>query len=236
MSTSEVPAPTGGKGLIGYEDERCGPSGAVAEVTVSSGPNGSEKWLNCGLSKAKPDSPWTPPFIKLSQIRTVSLEDALAMDWSVYTACMPFVSLFEKHAEANGVPPILLAAFAMQESSCRPDTMGDAGGAYGLMQITEDKCGSAPGGDCRDPSYNVKTGAAYFAQVLKEHDENLLLALGAYNGWYDGLTFAKATAARTTSCCECQNNLDYHHAMLNGWLQGLDGSQMGTIRNLEVCA
>lgn len=114
------------------------------------------------------------------------------------------------------------------------------------------------------PVRSIRTGAAYFAQVLQEHDENLLLALGAYNGvrslacvltpsvllidrctdgltayacpqWYDGLTYLGATAARHTPCCECQNNLDYHHAMLNGWLQGLDGSQMGTVRNLEVC-
>jgi hypothetical protein len=27
--------------------------------------------------------------------------------------------------------------------------------------------------------------------------------------------------------------MDYHQAMLNGWLQGLDGSQMGTIRNIQ---
>lgn len=35
---------------------------------------------------------------------------------SVYEACKPYVGLFEKHAAANGMPPILLAAIAMQES------------------------------------------------------------------------------------------------------------------------
>lgn len=35
---------------------------------------------------------------------------------SVYEACKPYVGLFEKYAEANGMPPILLAAIAMQES------------------------------------------------------------------------------------------------------------------------
>lgn len=47
-----------GEGLIGYEDERCGPSRAVHEVTQSSGPNGSQDWLNCGLSRSQPDAPW----------------------------------------------------------------------------------------------------------------------------------------------------------------------------------
>lgn len=48
------------------------------------------------------------------------------------------------------VPPIMLASFAMQESSCNPATVGGAG-EQGLMQITKDKCGSAPGGNCKDP-------------------------------------------------------------------------------------
>jgi len=45
------------------------------------------------------------------------------------------------------VPPILLAAIALQESSCNPYTVGGAG-EQGLMQITPDKCDGAPGGDC----------------------------------------------------------------------------------------
>lgn len=37
----------------------------------------------------------------------------------------------------------------MQESSCNPGTVGGAG-EQGLMQITKDKCGGAPGGNCKD--------------------------------------------------------------------------------------
>lgn len=37
----------------------------------------------------------------------------------------------------------------MQESSCNPHTVG-GGGEQGLMQITRDKCGGAPGGNCQD--------------------------------------------------------------------------------------
>lgn len=43
----------------------------------------------------------------------------------------------------------MLAAFAMQESSCNPNTVGGAG-EQGLMQLTKDKCGDAPNGDCKD--------------------------------------------------------------------------------------
>ncbi|BGP07307.1 hypothetical protein JCM10049v2_003138 [Rhodotorula toruloides] len=221
-------------GLFGVSDDKCGASGATEESSASGGPNGSEDWLNCGISKESPDSGWTPPTISLSSIRTISLSAALSMPNSVYSACKPYVSLFEEYGDKYGLPPILLAAFAMQESSCDPKVMGDNGGAYGLMQITEDKCGDAPDGDCADPDYNVKTAAAYFAQVLKEHNGSLLLALGTYNGWYAGLTYNKANAIRS-ECCQCVNNLDYHQQMLNGWLLGIDGSTLGTIRN-AVCS
>jgi hypothetical protein len=47
------------------------------------------------------------------------------------------------------VPPIILASFAMQESSCNPSAVGGAG-EQGLMQITRDKCKGAPNGNCKD--------------------------------------------------------------------------------------
>lgn len=47
------------------------------------------------------------------------------------------------------VPPILLASIALQESSCNPSTVG-GNGEQGLMQLTRDKCGGAPGGNCQD--------------------------------------------------------------------------------------
>ncbi|GAA5896856.1 hypothetical protein JCM6882_005051 [Rhodosporidiobolus microsporus] len=259
-SSASVPLATPSSGgsstLAGYHDPTCGGSGATDETSESGGPNGSEEWLNCGLSKNSPDAGWTPPSIEISQLKTLTIEEALAMDDSVYSHCKDYVSLFEKYGDKHGLPPILLAAFAMQESSCKADTLGDAGGAFGLMQITEgelhvlyslmrlvdsssrraDKCGDSPDGNCSDAEYNIKTAAAYFAKTLEEQGGNLLLALGTYNGWYDGLTYSKATEAAWGDCCECQNNLDYHQQMLNGWLLGIDGSQLGTSRNLEVCS
>jgi Transglycosylase SLT domain len=47
------------------------------------------------------------------------------------------------------VPPIILASFAMQESTCNPSAVGGAG-EQGLMQITPDKCKGAPNGNCKD--------------------------------------------------------------------------------------
>lgn len=61
--------------------------------------------------------PQTPPQISLSQLKTLTFEEALAMPNSVYANCEPYVKLFEKYAGKHKLPPILLAAFAMQESA-----------------------------------------------------------------------------------------------------------------------
>lgn len=55
----------------------------------------------------------------------------------------------------------MLASFAMQESSCNPNTVGGAG-EQGLMQLTKDKCGAAPGGNCKDP---VRTAVDFLSAL-----------------------------------------------------------------------
>lgn len=62
--------------------------------------------------------------------------------------------VFEKVGADTGLPAILLASFALQESTCNPNTMG-GGGEVGLMQITPDKCGGRSAAACRDPEFNV---------------------------------------------------------------------------------
>ncbi|GAA5953100.1 hypothetical protein JCM10213_002635 [Rhodosporidiobolus nylandii] len=231
---SPYPSPSTGSGLINYTDARCGLSGATEESEQGAGPNGSERWLNCGVDEGG----WSPPTLRLTQLKTLTLSSALALPNSVYAACRSFQPLFEKYADEEGLPPVLLMAFAMQESSCNPSTMGDGGGAFGLMQITAGPSRllllSPPAFSLTLPAL-IATAAKYFSSTLKSFDGDFLLALGAYNGWYEGLTHEAATAAAGSGCCECQQNLDYLHQMLNGWLLGLDGSQLGTERNLDVC-
>lgn len=94
------------------------------------------------------------------------------------------------------VPPIILASIAMQESSCNPNTVGGGGEQVccvtlhplityaraslfqGLMQLNKEKCLAAPGGNCQDVDYNISTGAAFFAQSLKDHGGDLLCTIG----------------------------------------------------------
>jgi hypothetical protein len=74
----------------------------------------------------------------------------LKMPLSSSTVYFPIpVPLFMTHSSSK-VPAILLASFAMQESSCNPSSVGE-GGEQGLMQITKDKCKGAPNNDCLNP-------------------------------------------------------------------------------------
>jgi len=133
----------------------------------------------------------------------------------------------------------MIASFALQESNCNPDTIGGAG-EQGLMQLTKDKCGAAPDGNCRDPDYNIRTGAQFFADTLAGNNGDVLLSIGHYNGWYQGLTYAGATAAANTQCCRCQNNADYIQQYMNGWLQNINvyggWPRVGKFFNLDICA
>ncbi len=192
-----------GKGLKNFvATNSCGASRADDEY-----PNGAEDWLNCGISRINKNSKWTPPGgVTIDRLAYVSLEEAMAKN-HIWAPCEPFIQLFEKWGAATGLPPILLASFAMQESTCNPNESGDSGGAFGLMQITKEKCEGRDKAGCNDPDFNIMTGAKYFASQLEYFNGNVLLALGQYNGWYDGLTYNGATAAAYTGCCECQVSL-----------------------------
>ena len=106
-----------GPGLFGFSTQQCGASGATSKVSKLAGPNGSMDFLNCGLYSG---GGWTPPSINIGQIAAVSLDEAILDPNSPFTPCKPYVSLFDKYAAETGLPPILIAAIAMQESTCNP--------------------------------------------------------------------------------------------------------------------
>ncbi|KAL7413362.1 glycoside hydrolase family 23 protein [Mrakia frigida] len=122
----------------------------------------------------------------------------------------------------------------MQESTCNPSAVG-GGGEQGMFQITVDKCGGAPNGDCKEVNFNMRTAMKYFSDTLASNGGDAFLSMGQYNGWQRGMTFASATAAQYSSCCRCQNNLDYLHQLTNGWMQGFNGNNFGTYFNLRTC-
>ncbi|KIJ49621.1 glycoside hydrolase family 23 protein [Sphaerobolus stellatus SS14] len=228
-SSGSVSSPASGLLTVG---SACGASGATSQITSSSGPNGNIDFLNCGINSGG----WNPPNVQANQLITADFETALSSPGTPFGPCAPYWDLFRTYANQHGFSPLILASIAMQESTCNPGAVG-GGGEQGLMQITKDKCGNAPGGNCQDPDYNIRTGAQFFADTLAGSGGNVIATLGKYNGWYTGLTYAAATAARYTSCCRCQNNLDYLLQTLNGWLQNINVATAGlsVYNNLGVC-
>ncbi|ESK96590.1 glycoside hydrolase family 23 protein [Moniliophthora roreri MCA 2997] len=216
-------------GLLSVHSD-CGDIGATKDITSITGPNGNLYWLNCGLE----DSGWRPPFFTLDDIKFADLGQALNDPKSPFHACKDFTDLFYKHGTENGIPPIVLASFAMQESTCNPNTVG-GGGEIGLMQLTHEKCEGAS--DCFNPDFNIGTGARFFKKLLDSNGGNVLQSVGAYNGWYPGMTKDAATAARHSGCCRCQQNLDYLFQTVNGWWQNIDAysNHLGAFFNLDVC-
>lgn len=211
----------------------CGGPNAQSKPSRDSGPNGNINYLNCGIDGGG----WNPPNINMGNVVYKSLDEALAMPDSPFKNCGEYIHLFNRFAGETGVPAIMLASIAMQESSCRPWTVGD-GGEQGLMQITRDKCEGRSDEACRNPEFNIGTGARYLAGRVKAADGNLVLAAGGYNGWYRKLTKEAATRARWSKCCKCQNNLDYIHQLFNGWMQGVDAYKhnMRVYNNLADCS
>lgn len=67
---------------------------------------------------------------------------------NIFKLCAAYVPIFEKYGDLYEIPPIMMAAFAMQESTCNAAAVGQ-GGEQGLMQISKEKCGGVS--DCKDP-------------------------------------------------------------------------------------
>ena len=88
--------------------------------------------------------------------------------------------LIERAALANGLRPALVHAVVRAESAYRSDALSSKG-ALGLMQLmpgTAERYGVTDRGD---PADNLQGGTAYLRDLLKMFDQDLQLALAAYN-------------------------------------------------------
>lgn len=158
-------------GLIQVVDAACGPSGAVcefffpcwetlcspvsyrmvflAQVNVAAGPNGHINWIDCGISSSNSsdDKGWNPPTVLLPELVYMSLTTALQDPNTPFTACNAYLDQFISVATSKGLPAIMMASFAMQESGCDPKATGE-GGEVGMFQLSPDKCTGVS--DCFD--------------------------------------------------------------------------------------
>lgn len=83
-------------------------------------------------------------------------------------------------AADHGVEPALVTAVIAAESNFDPRAMS-AKGAQGLMQLMPATASDLGVRDVWDPEQNIRGGTAHLARLLGKYDDDVSLALAAYN-------------------------------------------------------
>jgi soluble lytic murein transglycosylase-like protein len=107
--------------------------------------------------------------------------DRVAVDGVVATAVRhPYDVLVAQVAGRFGIEPALLHAVISVESGYNARAVSKRGAA-GLMQLMPETARRFGVADVFDPAENVRAGAQYLTYLLKLFDNDLELALAAYN-------------------------------------------------------
>jgi hypothetical protein len=91
-----------------------------------------------------------------------------------------FDDLIEEHAGAHGVSPALVRAVIQAESNFNPLAVSNKG-AMGLMQLMPATARELGVDNPFHPADNIRGGVTYLARLLARYDDNVELALAAYN-------------------------------------------------------
>ncbi len=97
-----------------------------------------------------------------------------------------YAHVIDRAAQRNEVHPALLRAVIAVESAFNPTAVSTAG-ARGLMQLYPTTAKRYGVHDAFDPEQNVGAGARYLSDLLHRYDNNLELALAAYNAGEDAV-------------------------------------------------
>ncbi|KAJ5376080.1 hypothetical protein N7509_012966 [Penicillium cosmopolitanum] len=188
--------------------------GATDEVTSNTGPNGSEDWLNTGIT----DGGWKPPFLALEDIYHISLDTFYG---GIGSSCKQYDQYFQSAGSKYNVDPVILAVSCANypNGECTDSIQDnvDAGTNYLQDQIKSN------GGNA------IQAFGAYNGWFV------------AGNGLNDnkGLTEDYPCSSEGQSNGVPQN-LDYLHQVLNGWLLGLDvygdDNWIGTYKCDQSCS
>lgn len=91
-----------------------------------------------------------------------------------------FDAMIDNHARAQGLSPVLVRAVIEAESAFNPRAVSRVG-AMGLMQLMPGTAKDLGVVDPFDPGENIRGGTTYLRSLLDRFDDDVRLALAAYN-------------------------------------------------------
>ncbi len=109
---------------------------------------------------------------------------AIRGDWRERAAT--YSGMIDRAARTAAVHPALVRAVIAVESAFDPRAVSRAG-AQGLMQLLPSTARRYGVGNPFDPEQNVRGGASYLSYLLKRYNNNIELALAAYNAGEDAV-------------------------------------------------
>ena len=134
----------------------------------------------------------SPAWAQVLEIEADGSAHKIGPGWN-QTVQSEYADTIRTAAGKYGLSPALLDAVARTESGYNPAAVSPAG-AVGIMQLTPATARSL-GVDAYDPVQNIFGGAAFLRQQLDRFDDNLMLALRAYNASNGSHSAAQSTGA-----------------------------------------
>jgi soluble lytic murein transglycosylase-like protein len=148
---------------------------AAADVYQSVGPDGTVRFASQPLDRSYSLVLRDTPSAKGSSVRATT-----SQQWLRSAQMQP---LFERIATRYGVHVALVEAVAAIESANNPLAVSPRG-ARGVMQLMPDTARTYGVTDPRaldDPERNIDAGVRHLKDLLAQHQNNVALALAAYN-------------------------------------------------------
>lgn len=117
---------------------------------------------------------------KVFKVQNIILKKIYPQDYSEYVY---------KYSEEYNVDPLLIFAIIKAESNFNPNVISNSE-AIGLMQLMDATAEEISNklnilyvkkASLYNPEINIQLGTKYFSNLMKEYDNNYLLALTAYN-------------------------------------------------------